>query len=111
LGEDRIRPSVYLPAQPFAPQHRFRTSAKSIAPCTCIAEKAAEKFAWWDAMCYAGLAPKSLLKVRLSAKPATPKNVRHSAPRLQLRIRIRSAKSIAPCKCIAEKAAWWAAMW
>jgi len=33
-----------------------------------------------------------------------------SQPRLQLRIR-SSAKSIAACTCIAEKGAWWAAVW
>ncbi len=30
-----------------------------------LAEKAAEKAAWWAAMCYAGLVPKSLLKVKV----------------------------------------------
>jgi len=29
LGEDRIRPSVYSPAQPFAPQPRYRSTVKS----------------------------------------------------------------------------------
>jgi len=46
LGEDRIRPSVYSPAQAFA-----RSTAKSIAACRMHAEKAA----WWAAMRYKGL--------------------------------------------------------
>jgi len=41
LGEDRIRPSVYPPAQPFAPQHR---------KINCTLQNAlAEKAAWWVA--------------------------------------------------------------
>ena len=43
LGEDRIRPSVYSPAQPFAPQLRIRITAKSIAPCKLHPPKKLQK--------------------------------------------------------------------
>jgi len=50
-------------------------------------------------MWYAGVVPKSLLKVKVQVQ---------RQPRLHPRF-LHSAKSIAACKCIAEKAAWWAA--
>jgi len=37
LGEDKIRPSVYSPAQPFAPQHRSAPPQNQLhlAECNC----------------------------------------------------------------------------
>jgi len=43
LGEDKIRPSVYSPAQPFAPQLRFASQHRKInfTPQIAPAEKSA----------------------------------------------------------------------
>jgi len=46
----------------------------------------------------------------LGAKPATPNNVRHSAPRLQPRIRSLRKINCTLQNALAEKAAWWAAV-
>jgi len=62
----------------FATSLSPRNSA-SAAPqnqANCIAKK----FARWVAVCYAGLDLKVCSKLGSGAKPATPKNVRHSAP-------------------------------
>jgi len=55
----------------------------------------AEKAAWCVAMCYAGLAPESLLKVMLRCKAchAEERAAFHSAPRLQLRFRSSAKKT------------------
>ena len=77
-----------LRSTPPTPQPRFRSSAKSsklhrskscVVGCEVIREKLGS-----------------------GAKPATPNNVRHSAPRLQHRYR-RSAKSIAACRMYLQK--------
>ena len=63
-----------------------------------------EKGAWWAAMCYAGLPPKSLLKVRLRCKAGHAKEhaAFYSAPRLQLRSASASPQNqlhLAECTC------------
>jgi len=58
----KVRAQVQsLPAPPTLPQLRKTNCTPQIAP----PEKSAQKFAWWAAMCYAGLVAKSQLKVRL----------------------------------------------
>ena len=55
------------------------------------------EFARWAAMCYAGLVPESLLKLRLRCKACHAFNSASAAPQNQ-------------ANCIAQKFAWWAAM-
>jgi len=57
------------PAPPFAPllQLRIRSPAKSIATCTCIAEKGA----WWGVMCYKGLVAKAAPQNQLQLAECT----------------------------------------
>ena len=95
-----IRPSVYSPAPPFAPQRR---------KINRILQNAVAKFAWWAAMCYVGLVAKSLLKVRaqVQSRPrqrtcGIRSTICSTPPTPLLRYRI-SAKSIAPCKLQSPK--------
>jgi len=71
------------PATPPTPLPQLR-KIKQIAP--------AEKFAWWAAM-------RPQLKVRLSAKPATPCEDRHLR---KINCTLRNA-------LVEKKAAWWVA--
>ena len=82
---------------PFAPPHRIRSSAKSIAVAECTCKKKKSCMVGCDVL--RGVASKSQLKVRLRCKAchAEERLAFHSAPRLQLRIRI-TAKPIAACK-------------
>jgi len=82
-----IRPSVYSPAQPFAPQLRYRSTAKSSklqSPKICVVGCEVLRRGW-------------RLKVRsklgLGAKPATPCLARIGS----------TAKSIAPCRMHLQK--------
>jgi len=46
----------------------------------------AQKFAWWAAMCYKGLATKSLQKVRLRCKAGHASNTASAPPQNQLHL-------------------------
>jgi len=81
--------------QPPPPQPRKINCTFATAP--------AQKFARWAAMCYAGFASKSLLKVRLRRKDSHASN--SATPHPQLR-KINCTLQNA----LVEKAAWWAAM-
>ena len=89
-----------------------RHSAVPLRKINCTLQNAlVEKAAWCVAMCCAGLHLKVCSKLGLCAKPATPKNAGHSAPRLQLRNTASAAPQINCTLQIAlvEKAARWAA--
>jgi hypothetical protein len=78
---------------------RFRITAKSIAACRMHLQK---KLRGGLRGATRGWQLKIRSKLGLGAKHATPKNVRHSASATQNQLRL--------AECIAEKAAWWAAM-
>jgi len=75
---------------------RIRTSAKSIAPCRMhLQKKLLKNLHGGAAMCYAGLVPKSLLKVRVGCKAGhalpcedrqPPQNQLHSRRKISLKI-------------------------
>jgi len=87
MGEDRIRPSVYPPAQPFAPQLRLPQRRK--INCTLHSPKN---------LC--GGLRCSQLKVRLRRKACHAPQTASAAPQNQLHL----------ANALAEKAAWWVAM-
>jgi len=78
------------PATPPTPL-RFVAPQNQLQLAECIAEKAA----WWVAMCYAGSASKSLLKVRLRCKAghALPCKDRQP-PQNQLHLALASQKKL-----------------